>query len=166
MATLRISTPPPPSSVRTPSTPRFGFGDNYEPYSPRETTRAQRSRSTKTPPPQSPKQLRTSPRSKASSSSMSSSPSSPPTASKKRAPPNPLHIGGRRVSGALNYKTTVSAATSLGILAPKVCLRINFGQDVEFNLFVLQEPKSSKISAIVSNCSLFLYTMTKLTCTN
>jgi hypothetical protein len=89
---------------------------------------------------------------------MSYSPSSPPTASKKRAPPNPLHIGGRRVSGALNYETTVSAATSLGIPAPKVCSRIDFAEEVESNLFVLQEPKSSKTSAIVSNYSLFSYT--------
>lgn len=121
MATsIHPATPPPPSSIRTPTTPRFGFEDNYEPYSPRKSTRIQRSRVTKTPPPQSPQQLRTSPRSrKASSTSMTTSPSSPPTASKKRAPPNSLFVGGRRVSGALSFDTAVSAASALGIPAPK-----------------------------------------------
>lgn len=50
---------------------------------------------------------------------MDTSPSSPPTASKKRAPANPSFSGGRRVSGALSYETAASAATSLGISAPK-----------------------------------------------
>lgn len=50
---------------------------------------------------------------------MTSAPSSPPTASKKRAPPNSLFVGGRRVSGALSFDTAVSAASALGIPAPK-----------------------------------------------
>jgi hypothetical protein len=50
---------------------------------------------------------------------MNTSPSSPPTASKKRAPPSSPFVGGRRVSGALSYDTTASAAVALGIPAPK-----------------------------------------------
>ena len=45
--------------------------------------------------------------------------SSPPTASKKKAPKNSPVIGGRRVSGALDYDSTASAAAALGISPPK-----------------------------------------------
>jgi hypothetical protein len=48
-----------------------------------------------------------------------SSPSSPPTASKKNISKNPPIIGGRRVSGALDYDSTASAAAALGISPPK-----------------------------------------------
>jgi len=53
---------------------------------------------------------------------MTETPSSPPTASKKKMPRSSLpsaEIGGRRVSGALTYDTTASAAASLGLHAPK-----------------------------------------------
>jgi hypothetical protein len=50
---------------------------------------------------------------------MTTSPSSPQTASKKRAPKNSPVVGGRRVSGALDYDGTASAAAALGLPAPK-----------------------------------------------
>ena len=50
---------------------------------------------------------------------MATSPQSPRTASKKPAPKNSPIVGGRRVSGALNYNTTASAAAALGLPAPK-----------------------------------------------
>jgi hypothetical protein len=125
--TFHASTPPPPSSIHTPSTPRFGFDDSYEPYSPRKSTRvAQRSRNAETPPPPSrkPRAAQTPRSSKrvAATSSMMDTPSSPPTASKKRMPRTslpPAEFGGRRVSGALTDDTTASAAASLGLPTPK-----------------------------------------------
>ncbi|TAQ87186.1 hypothetical protein B7494_g4498 [Chlorociboria aeruginascens] len=129
MATsIHASTPPPPSSIHTPTTPRFGWDDSYEPYSSRKSNRvsSQRSRVAQTPPPQSSgHNLRTnrSPRSsKKSASSMdiaTSPPSSPQTAPKKRAPRLSAVMGGRRVSGALNDDNTATAAAALGLPVPR-----------------------------------------------
>lgn len=49
---MRSSTPPPPQRLHTPPTPKHGFGDHWEPFSPRKSARisAQRN-SSKTPPP-------------------------------------------------------------------------------------------------------------------
>jgi hypothetical protein len=110
----RTTTPPPPSSLHTPQTPRFGFDDNYEPYSPpRKSSRvsAQRLRATRTPPPQS---SRSSKR-----TTNTSPPSSPPTASKKQTPRSSPTMGGRRVSGALNAESAASAASALGLPTPE-----------------------------------------------
>ncbi|KAL8305244.1 hypothetical protein RB597_003876 [Gaeumannomyces tritici] len=54
MATFTATTPSPPPTVRTPNTPRFGYGDSWEPYSPRKSARisSQRSSSARTPSPQ------------------------------------------------------------------------------------------------------------------
>lgn len=50
MAAIMSNTPSPPPRVRTPQTPKFGaFGDNWEPYSPRKSTRI----ANRTPSPQS-----------------------------------------------------------------------------------------------------------------
>ncbi|ETS78247.1 hypothetical protein PFICI_10309 [Pestalotiopsis fici W106-1] len=50
MAEVLSNTPSPPPRVRTPQTPKFGaFGDNWEPYSPRKSTRI----ANRTPSPQS-----------------------------------------------------------------------------------------------------------------
>ena len=114
MATnTRTTTPPPPSSLHSPQTPRFGFDDNYEPYSPRKSSRvsAQRLRATRTPPPQS---SRTSKK-----TTNTSPPPSPPTASKKQTPRTSPTMGGRRVSGALNAESAASAASALGLPTPE-----------------------------------------------
>lgn len=114
MATnIGTTTPPPPSSLHTPQTPRFGFDDNYEPYSPRKSTRvsAQRLRATRTPPPQSSRS--------SNKIANTSPPSSPPTASKKRTPKTSPMMGGRRISGALNAESAASAASALGLPTPE-----------------------------------------------
>ncbi|RDL41834.1 uncharacterized protein BP5553_01813 [Venustampulla echinocandica] len=125
-AKFDTATPPPPT-LHTPTTPRFGtFDDDYQPYSPRKSSRvAQRSRSAQTPPRQvSSHNLRAShstPQSsnRSSSSTMADSlPTSPQTASKKRVPQSSLQVGGRRVSGALDYEATTSAAMALGLPTP------------------------------------------------
>ncbi|TVY28223.1 hypothetical protein LHYA1_G003332 [Lachnellula hyalina] len=124
MATFRHTTPPPTSRIHTPSTPLFGtFDDDYQPYSPRKSSRiSQRSRAAQTPPPQSAsRNLRTNPSSSGSSSTspyLTSQPRSPQTAPKKRGPKSDPEISGRRVSGALNYESTVSAAAALGLPTP------------------------------------------------
>ncbi|TVY32168.1 hypothetical protein LSUB1_G007968 [Lachnellula subtilissima] len=116
MATFRHTTPPPTSRIHTPSTPLFGtFDDDYQPYSPRKSSRiSQRSRAAQTPPPQSAsRNLRTNPSSSGSSSTspyLTSQPRSPQTAPKKRGPKSDPEIGGRRVSA--------SAAAALGLPTP------------------------------------------------
>jgi len=128
MATaFHASTPPPPSSLHTPTTPRYGWEDTYQPYSPRKSARvsSQRLRAAQTPPPQSSSHIirtsHSSPRSakKVASTNMtgntSSGPSSPQTAPKKRTAKTATADGGRRVSGALNYDSTTSAAAALGL---------------------------------------------------
>ncbi|KAG0649781.1 hypothetical protein D0Z07_3513 [Hyphodiscus hymeniophilus] len=110
---LRTTTPPPPSSLHTPQTPRFGLDDDYQPYSPRKSSRvsAQRLRATRTPPP-------TSSRS-SNKAANTSPPSSPPTASKKQTPRTSPNMGGRRVSGALSSQSAASAAVALGLPTPE-----------------------------------------------
>ncbi|APA14666.1 hypothetical protein SS1G_06659 [Sclerotinia sclerotiorum 1980 UF-70] len=134
-STLRPSTPPPSTSLKTPSTPRFGYDDNYEPYSPRKSSRvASRAiRNAVTPPPPTIKQNirnnlstpQSTPRaarkvvfSGTPQHIHSSQPKSPQTAIKRRAPRSATSIEGRQVSGALNLDNTTSAATALG-LTPK-----------------------------------------------
>ncbi|KAI9051171.1 hypothetical protein LZ554_005273 [Drepanopeziza brunnea f. sp. 'monogermtubi'] len=114
MATaFQPSTPPRPSSIRTPDTPRWGYDDDYQPYTPRKSARVmQRSREAKTPPPPAARQTTKKP----SVSYLSAPSSSPPTANKKRTHQN--NASERRVSGALTFDTTLSAASSLGLGTP------------------------------------------------
>jgi len=99
--------------MRTPSTPRLGYSDNYEPYSPRRQSArvSQRARLAHTPPPKGSKTV-------ASTNMSSPPPTSPQTASKKLPKKQTNMDSGRRVSGALNYSSTASAAVALGLSAP------------------------------------------------
>ncbi|KAH6678653.1 hypothetical protein B0J14DRAFT_327887 [Halenospora varia] len=124
-STLRVHTPPPPTRIRTPTTPRLGtFNDDYQPYSPRKSSRiSERARANNNSPPATPgrkiRAIPSSPKSaKRSSTSTSNLPTSPQTATKKRFAKSPSEMGGRRVSGALNFDTTASAAASLGLQTP------------------------------------------------
>jgi hypothetical protein len=129
MAATRAKTPDAPSSsIRTPPTPRLGYGDDYQPYAPRKSARvSERSRGNAALPPQSSHQTRhhihSTPRSK--KASVTTSLSSPQTAPKKPSPQNSLTMSGRRVSGALNYHTTASAASALGLPTPKIERKVN-----------------------------------------
>ncbi|KAF4637847.1 hypothetical protein G7Y89_g230 [Cudoniella acicularis] len=128
--TLRATTPPPPSIIRTPTTPRLGtFDDDYQPYPSRKSSRiserSERSRASNTTPPSTPgRKVRATPSSPRSSKRTSSStltdslPTSPQTASKKRVPKSSPEFGGQRVSGALNFDSTASAAAALGLSTP------------------------------------------------
>lgn len=48
---MRSSTPPPPGRVHTPPTPKHGFSDHWEPFSPRKSARISQRATNKTPPP-------------------------------------------------------------------------------------------------------------------
>ncbi|KAH8808457.1 hypothetical protein F5884DRAFT_792280 [Xylogone sp. PMI_703] len=121
------STPSPPSSIRTPTTPRHGWEDNYQPYSPRKSTRAtQRSRRAQTPPPVPERKedaVRASPRLSKKTAAMTprkphhSPPSSPQTVTKKSSPKHSSTIAGRKVPGALDSDGTATATASLGLSA-------------------------------------------------
>lgn len=110
MASVRVSTPPPPSSMRIPPTPKHA-GD-YEPYSPpRKSSRisSQRAqRQAQTPPPQSRASISST--KKVASTTMPNSP--PLTVTKKRMQ---IARDGRRISGSLNEDTMTSAASALGL---------------------------------------------------
>ena len=124
-ASIKPSTPPPESEsfINSPSTPRFGaVDDDYKPYSStRKSARfSQRSSNEEASSAQSLHSLRNaSGSSEVAPPSASASPSSPQIAPKKPSPKTSSIVGGRKVSGALDYKGTASAATSLGLPAPK-----------------------------------------------
>ncbi|KAI8960464.1 hypothetical protein F5Y11DRAFT_267222 [Daldinia sp. FL1419] len=110
MASFSVSTPSPPGRVHTPGTPKYGFNDTWEPFSPRKSARISAQRSTqRTPSPRAPHQ-----RTRASTRIPSSDVFSTPGASspKKR---QPAADSVRRASGALTYEGAANAADSLGI---------------------------------------------------
>ncbi|PQE06474.1 5 3 -nucleotidase protein [Rutstroemia sp. NJR-2017a WRK4] len=133
-STLRSVTPP-PTLLKTPATPRFGYDDNYEPYSPRKSSRvASRAvRDAVTPPPPSIKpnirQNLSTPQSAPRTTrkvgfartqlSTSSPPRSPQTANKRRGPRSVTSMGERQVPGALDDEGTSSAAETLGLPTPQ-----------------------------------------------
>ncbi|KAI2469648.1 hypothetical protein F4781DRAFT_393614 [Annulohypoxylon bovei var. microspora] len=103
------STPSPPSRVHTPCTPRFGYGDSWEPYSPRKSSRIAQRLSQRTPSPRAPSRNRTSSRIPSSSDSLSTPVLSP---QKKR---QPAMDSVRRASSTLTAEGAANAADSLGI---------------------------------------------------
>ncbi|KAI1458090.1 hypothetical protein F4805DRAFT_425457 [Annulohypoxylon moriforme] len=100
------STPSPPSRVHTPTTPRFGYGDSWEPYSPRKSSRIAQRASQRTPSPRAHSRNR--------NSRISSSDSITPAVSpqKKR---QPAMDSVRRASNSLTAGGAANAADSLGI---------------------------------------------------
>ncbi|KAG9236939.1 hypothetical protein BJ875DRAFT_481780 [Amylocarpus encephaloides] len=119
MATkIHHTSTPPPSTIHAPETPRFGtFGDDYQPYSPRKSSRVLQRARAHTPPSHNLRASHPTPPSTFKRAS-ATSPSSPQTASKKKVPPSNLKMDGRRVSGALDYNSTASAAAALGLPTP------------------------------------------------
>ncbi|KAI1091104.1 hypothetical protein F5B19DRAFT_460323 [Rostrohypoxylon terebratum] len=103
------STPSPPSRVHTPTTPRFGYGDSWEPYSPRKSSRIAQRQSQRTPSPQASSRNRNSARISSSSSEIGTPAGSP---QKKR---QPAMDSVRRASKNLSAGRVADAADSLGI---------------------------------------------------
>ncbi|KAI0870930.1 hypothetical protein GGS24DRAFT_473433 [Hypoxylon argillaceum] len=108
-SSVTISTPSPPGSVRTPGTPKHGYSDSWEPFSPRKSARiyARQQSTNRTPSPRSSHQA-------THSSTKTSTAFSTPAASpiKKRLP---KMDSVRRASGNLTAKSAANAADSLGI---------------------------------------------------
>ncbi|KAI2780999.1 hypothetical protein F4815DRAFT_468685 [Daldinia loculata] len=110
MASFSVSTPSPPGRVHTPGTPKFGYNDSWEPFSPRKSARISAQRSTqRTPSPRAP-QHRTRASTRISSSDIFATPA---TSSPKKRQPAMDSV--RRASGALTYEGTSNAADSVGI---------------------------------------------------
>ncbi|KAJ8105171.1 hypothetical protein ONZ43_g7531 [Nemania bipapillata] len=108
-SSVTISTPSPPGSVRTPGTPKHGYSDSWEPFSPRKSARisARLQSTNRTPSPRSSHQP-------TRSSTKSSTPfSTPATSPIKKRLPNMDSV--RRASGTLTAKSAANAADSLGI---------------------------------------------------
>ncbi|KAI0888193.1 uncharacterized protein GGS22DRAFT_94417 [Annulohypoxylon maeteangense] len=103
------STPSPPSRVHTPTTPRFGYGDSWEPYSPRKSSRIAQRASQRTPSPRASSRNRNSTRIPPSSSDAITPAVSP---QKKR---QPAMDSVRRASNSLIAEGAANAADSLGI---------------------------------------------------
>ncbi|KAI0905002.1 hypothetical protein F4823DRAFT_160317 [Ustulina deusta] len=110
-SSLAISTPSPPGRVHTPGTPKHGYNDPWEPFSPRKSARiSSRQQSTnRTPSPRSFQSTRSSTK----ASTLFSTPATSPI--KKRLP---TMDSVRRASGTLTAESTANAAGSLGI-SPK-----------------------------------------------
>ncbi|KAI1205032.1 uncharacterized protein F4807DRAFT_298798 [Annulohypoxylon truncatum] len=103
------STPSPPSRVHTPTTPRFGYGDSWEPYSPRKSSRIAQRLSQRTPSPRASSRNRNSTRISSSSSDIVT----PAVSPQKRRQPAMDSV--RRASNSLIADGAAHAADSLGI---------------------------------------------------
>ncbi|KAF6807217.1 hypothetical protein CSOJ01_08325 [Colletotrichum sojae] len=115
MATFATSTPSPPPTIRTPPTPKHGWSDNWEPYSPRKSARiSSRRAANRTPSPQPPSH-RTPPRTtrKSVAPSTSATIMSPTATPQKKRQPAQDSV--RRASGFLTAESASQAASSLGI---------------------------------------------------
>ncbi|TGJ81751.1 hypothetical protein E0Z10_g7014 [Xylaria hypoxylon] len=111
-SSVAISTPSPPGSVHTPGTPKHGYSDSWEPFSPRKSARiSSRQQSTKRTP--SPRSSFQSTRSSTKSSTLFSTPATSPI--KKR---QPTMDSVRRAAANLTAEGTTNAASFLGI-SPK-----------------------------------------------
>ncbi|OHF00253.1 hypothetical protein CORC01_04442 [Colletotrichum orchidophilum] len=116
MATVfAASTPSPPPTIHTPPTPKHGWSDNWEPYSPRKSARiSSRRAANRTPSPQPPTH-RTPPRStrKPIAPSAAAAIVSPAATPQKKRQPAQDSV--RRSSGFLTSESSSHAASSLGI---------------------------------------------------
>ncbi|KAI0514933.1 hypothetical protein F5B22DRAFT_609043 [Xylaria bambusicola] len=112
-SSLAVSTPSPPGTVHTPGTPKHGYNDPWEPFSPRKSARiSSRQQSTN----RTPSPRHTYPQSTRSSTKTSTQFSTPATSPIKKRQPAMDSV--RRASGTLTAESAANAADSLGI-SPK-----------------------------------------------
>ena len=121
MAPVRQSTPPPGERLHVPDTPRFGgYGDDYQPYSPRKSSRLA---SRQTTPPNRRKNER-SPSSSKKAASPQSGPSplasSRKTAIKKIHKTLPAHKPGRKPSGVNFHRHSAAALEALTLPTARI----------------------------------------------
>ncbi|KAI1446612.1 hypothetical protein F5Y02DRAFT_382245 [Annulohypoxylon stygium] len=102
------STPSPPLRVHTPTTPRFGYGDSWEPYSPRKSSRIAQRQSQRTPSPRASSRNRNSARITSSSSDVT-----PAVSPQKKRQPAMDSV--RRASKNSGAGSAADAADSLRI---------------------------------------------------
>ncbi|CAJ2505044.1 Uu.00g124380.m01.CDS01 [Anthostomella pinea] len=107
------STPSPPSRVHTPATPKHGYSDPWEPYSPRKSARISSQQLNKRTPSPHSSSRQPPTRTPRKSGTLLSTPTASPQ--KKRMP---AMDSVRRASGALTAEGTSNAADHLGI-SPK-----------------------------------------------
>ncbi|KAF5008473.1 hypothetical protein FDECE_5262 [Fusarium decemcellulare] len=106
------STPPPPSGIHTPPTPRFGYQDNWEPFTPRKSARISSQRaSNRTPSPGASNRQPRSPRTAKKSKQPSSIASPMQSPQKKR---QPALDSVRRASSIMTAEGS-QAAAALGL---------------------------------------------------
>ncbi|KAI1141818.1 hypothetical protein F5Y05DRAFT_373887 [Hypoxylon sp. FL0543] len=109
MTSFAISTPSPPARVHTPGTPKHGYNDSWEPYSPRKSARISAQRSAqRTPSPRAPSRSHNRVSTRSSADAFSTPAFSPV---KKRMP---AMDSVRRASGNLTAGGVANAADSLG----------------------------------------------------
>ncbi|KAI1814276.1 hypothetical protein GGS20DRAFT_420815 [Poronia punctata] len=106
-----VSTPSPPGSIRTPGTPKHGYSDNWEPFSPRKSARiSSQQLANRTPSPRSSNQsAQSSTKLSSKSATTFSTPGTSPH--KKRAP---VMDSVRRASTAATAKRAFDAGDALG----------------------------------------------------
>ncbi|KAI1758185.1 hypothetical protein F4782DRAFT_476946 [Xylaria castorea] len=106
-SSVTVSTPSPPGSVRTPGTPKHGYSDSWEPFSPRKSARisARQQSTNRTPSPRSSLQ--------STRSSTKSSFTTPAVSPIKKRLPNMDSV--RRAPSSLTAQSTANAGDSLGI---------------------------------------------------
>ncbi|RYP20144.1 hypothetical protein DL767_009510 [Monosporascus sp. MG133] len=114
MASFAVSTPSPPARVHTPGTPKHGYSDPWEPFSPRKSARlsSRRANNNRTPSPGAPSPS-SSHRTTRMSQKSSESFSTPITSPRKKRVPAMDSV--RRASGTLTAEGTATAADILGI---------------------------------------------------
>jgi hypothetical protein len=151
----RPSTPPPRSTINTPTTPRHGaFEDDYQPYSPRKSSRiSQRARTTHTPPRQLSNYVRNmstpqTSRIASSSTAFAGTPASLQTVSKKRIPRSSTQYREGKASGALDYDPATSA---LGLPTPSRTDKMEVPRSNLRNNGMLPTPVKTPQSARVTN---------------
>ncbi|KAK5987835.1 hypothetical protein PT974_11969 [Cladobotryum mycophilum] len=115
-ASMAPSTPPPPSSIRTPHAPRLGFHDDWEPFTPRKSARlsAQRSSARTPSPPPLHRQPLASPRTTKKTIIQSNAAMSSPATSSPRKKRQPASDSVHRASGDFTSEATSSTAAALG----------------------------------------------------
>ncbi|RYP50411.1 hypothetical protein DL768_004086 [Monosporascus sp. mg162] len=114
MASFVVSTPSPPARVHTPGTPKHGYSDPWEPFSPRKSARlsSRRANNNRTPSPGAPSPS-SSHRATRMSQKSSDSFSTPVASPRKKRVPAMDSV--RRASGTLTAEGTATAADILGI---------------------------------------------------
>ncbi|KAI5866372.1 hypothetical protein GGS23DRAFT_556798 [Durotheca rogersii] len=115
MASFAVSTPSPPGRVHTPGTPKHGYGDAWEPFSPRKSARisARQRSNDRTPSPRASSHHNPTRASRRTASANADTFSTPIASPQKRRLPAMDSV--RRASSALTTEGAANAAESLGI---------------------------------------------------